>query len=292
MTSFYHYDGQFSTRQLSDASGQITDTYTYDAFGLLLARSGSTENNYLYTGEQYDSNVGFYYLRARYYNQANGRFLTQDVWPGMKFEPMSLHKYLYCENNPMNLFDPSGNMSTLMNFAITSVVYGILSAGVYGLINKCILNRNPDWWEYFVVGGIAAITKGVGLIEAAKITATGKIIIAAGSYAARGVTIDLFHGESFKMIFEHAIMNALIGATAHGVAGNLSPTDWAPNIPNSTLRVGIKLYIKEFKKFLKELSPPTIPELKESCEYWVNEFEKYIQTYFNSKPQYDYSEGE
>ena len=87
LTSFYHYDGQLSTRQLTDANSQVTDTYTYDAFGLLLNRTGATESNYLYTGEQYDPNCGFYYLRARYYNANVGRFLTMDTFPGMQFEP-------------------------------------------------------------------------------------------------------------------------------------------------------------------------------------------------------------
>ncbi len=66
-TSFYHYDGLGSTRGLSDASGVLTDSYNYEAFGELLNQTGSTENTYLFTGEQYDPNLGSYYLRARYY---------------------------------------------------------------------------------------------------------------------------------------------------------------------------------------------------------------------------------
>ena len=84
--SDFHYDEQLSTRQLSDATGQVTDDYTYDTFGQLLSRSGFTENNYFYTGEQYAPNCGFYYLRARYYNASIGRFHTMDTWPGMQFE--------------------------------------------------------------------------------------------------------------------------------------------------------------------------------------------------------------
>ena len=116
LTYFYHTDGQLSTRQLTDVSQNITDTYTYDAFGLLLNQTGGTENNYLYTGEQYDPNVGFYYLRARYYNQSNGRFMTMDTWPGSMFEPASLHKYLYCVGNPVNMWDPSGHAGGLFGY--------------------------------------------------------------------------------------------------------------------------------------------------------------------------------
>ena len=80
--SYYYYDGNLSTRQLGQfhpVLGWFTDSYTYDAFGNLVASTNSIPNNYLYTGEQYDPNAGFYYLRARYYNPQVGRFLTRDT---------------------------------------------------------------------------------------------------------------------------------------------------------------------------------------------------------------------
>ena len=49
--SYYLYDGGASVRGLADASGTVTDSYTYDAFGNLLATTGSTSNLYLYHGE-------------------------------------------------------------------------------------------------------------------------------------------------------------------------------------------------------------------------------------------------
>ncbi len=110
-TRYYHYDGLGSTRALTDATEATTDTYTYDAFGNLIGSTGTTQNNYLYTGEQYDPNIGFYYLRARYMNPENGRFLTTDPFPGLMHEPVTLHKYLYAGQNPVNNIDPSGLMS-------------------------------------------------------------------------------------------------------------------------------------------------------------------------------------
>jgi hypothetical protein len=52
--SFYGYDGFGSVRQLTNVSGTVTDTYEYDAFGNKFTVSGSTPNNYLYRGEQFD----------------------------------------------------------------------------------------------------------------------------------------------------------------------------------------------------------------------------------------------
>ncbi len=75
---YYHADGQGSTRQLTDENGDITDSWTFDAFGNTIGRTGTTENNYLYTGEFLDGNSGFYNLRARWYNPTIGRFTGVD----------------------------------------------------------------------------------------------------------------------------------------------------------------------------------------------------------------------
>ena len=64
--SFYGYDGHGNVRFLTNTAGAITDTYTYDAFGMPIASTGTTANNFLYSGEQFDSAAGLYYLRARY----------------------------------------------------------------------------------------------------------------------------------------------------------------------------------------------------------------------------------
>jgi RHS repeat-associated protein len=120
--NFYHYDGNMSTRQLTDATGLITDTYTYDAFGNPLASTGSTPNNYLYTGEQYDPNAGFYYLRARYYNPEIGRLVTRDTYIGSCWEPQTLHKYVYAHNNPISNVDPSGHAALYIEVLMTTAV--------------------------------------------------------------------------------------------------------------------------------------------------------------------------
>ena len=106
--SFYGYDGGGSVRQLTNASAAITDTYNYDAFGNLLNSTGTTPNNYLYRGEQFDTDLGLYYLRARYYNPATGRFFGRDPAGGRKAYPATLHKYLYAGGDPINGMDPSG----------------------------------------------------------------------------------------------------------------------------------------------------------------------------------------
>src|ERR1700756_338050 len=97
-----------SVRQLVNASGAITDTYEYDAFGNEINSTGTTPNNYLYRGEQYDPDLGLYYLRARYYNPATGRFMGRDPNEGTPLIPATLHKYLYTGGDPVNRIDPRG----------------------------------------------------------------------------------------------------------------------------------------------------------------------------------------
>ena len=58
--------------------GAITETYDYDAFGNLIFSTGSTPNNYLFAGEQFDPALGSYYNRTRYYDQRQGRFWTME----------------------------------------------------------------------------------------------------------------------------------------------------------------------------------------------------------------------
>jgi len=58
---YYLYDGLGSVANLTDDSGVVTDSYTYDAFGGIRSSSGSTSNVWLFTGEQEDE-TALYFL--------------------------------------------------------------------------------------------------------------------------------------------------------------------------------------------------------------------------------------
>jgi RHS repeat-associated protein len=120
--SFYGYDGSGSVRQLTNSAGVVTDEYEYDAFGHSFTTLGTTPNNYLYRGEQYDNDLGLYYLRARYYNPATGRFLSRDPENGDPTDPQSLHKYLYAGGDPVNRIDPSGRADSIETIFTITVI--------------------------------------------------------------------------------------------------------------------------------------------------------------------------
>ncbi len=107
--SYYVYDGHGSVRALTSPTGAVTDTYDYDAFGNLIHQTGSTPNNYLFAGEQFDPDLNLYYNRARYLNISTGRFWSMDTDEGRDQAPLSLHKYLYANANPVNRRDRTGH---------------------------------------------------------------------------------------------------------------------------------------------------------------------------------------
>ena len=67
-----------------------------------------TVNPYRYCGEYQDETTELYYLRARYYDSTTGRFISADSYPGSTADPVSLHKYLYANANPVMNSDPTG----------------------------------------------------------------------------------------------------------------------------------------------------------------------------------------
>ena len=62
-------------------------------------------------GYYYDGKTGLYYMNARYYDPANGRFISQDTYRGGVDNTDQWHLYVYCANNPINYVDPSGHFS-------------------------------------------------------------------------------------------------------------------------------------------------------------------------------------
>ncbi len=103
-TSYYQADGLGSVTSLSNTAGALAQAYTYDSYGKQTASSGSLTNSFLFAGREFDAETNLYFYRARYYDPATGRFVSEDpsvFEGGMKFYP-------YVENNPINWFDPYG----------------------------------------------------------------------------------------------------------------------------------------------------------------------------------------
>ncbi|MCX8107706.1 MAG: RHS repeat-associated core domain-containing protein [Verrucomicrobiae bacterium] len=149
IASFYGYDGHNNVRYLTDQNGNITDTFDYDAFGNLISRTGDTPNNYLYCGEQFDPDLGMYFLRARYLNPDTGRFWTMDVYEGKSTDPISLHKYLYAAANPVNQIDPTGRFTITEKHIAAGIIAILATANIwhYGFKSDPV---KRTWADIFV----------------------------------------------------------------------------------------------------------------------------------------------
>jgi len=166
---YYLHDGGGSVRELTDDSGVVTDLYEYDAFGILVTRTGSTENAYLYRGEQWDQDLGLYYNRARYLNTDSGRFWTQDGYEGVSWDPATLHKYTYAGVNPVFYTDPTGNYSLVELGAVVSVM-GTIALIAIPAANRLVagavgwLADNPDGTKRYSISSLGVYDESVALM--------------------------------------------------------------------------------------------------------------------------------
>jgi RHS repeat-associated protein len=136
-TSYYQADGLGSLSSLSNTSGALANTYTYDSFGNLTGSTGSLTNSFRYTGREFDTETGLYYYRARYYDPSAGRFLSEDP---IRYAGGSPNFYHYVFNGPLNLIDPTGLATVVNNTGMPIVVSGNPGMGhgtggqVYGVV--------------------------------------------------------------------------------------------------------------------------------------------------------------
>ena len=84
---YAHSDRQYNVRALSDSTGSLTQLYSYtpygertvlDSAGLVVADKALVSTVYGFTGRRYDSESGFWYFRARYFDSTMGRFVSRD----------------------------------------------------------------------------------------------------------------------------------------------------------------------------------------------------------------------
>jgi len=101
---------------VTSAAGGILDDSDFYPFGGERVVVASTDNPYLFTGKERDSESGLDFFGARYYSSNIGRFMIPD-WaakptsvPYADFgNPQSLNLYTYVENNPITRFDSDGH---------------------------------------------------------------------------------------------------------------------------------------------------------------------------------------
>jgi len=103
---YYLHDQLGSTRLLTNSSGTVVASWTFNAWGATVATTGSaTATPMLWAGQYFDSVTGLYYMRARWYDPNTGELLSVD--PDFN---ATLNAYGYANENPVSGVDPSGLM--------------------------------------------------------------------------------------------------------------------------------------------------------------------------------------
>jgi len=162
---YFIFDALGTVLALTDDTGAVTDTYSFDEFGIQTASSGSTYNPMRFTGQQYDAETELNYLRNRYYGPSDGRFTRRDPIGHLGGHNL----YIYVNNRPVQETDPGG---------LTS----------YGeCINKCLATMGGGLVAVGVlVGGMAGVA-APGLAGTASAVASGLSYGAAGAAGGIGI---------------------------------------------------------------------------------------------------------
>ncbi len=132
--SYLLADGHGSTRLLTSATGTITAAFNYDAFGTALNfNAGMAATPFLFGGDSfYDAPSGLNFHGDGTRQRFGFLFMESDFGPrgqGNKNDPLSLHKYLYADGNPINENDPTGHFTLLDMLHAEAIGMGMEGTG-------------------------------------------------------------------------------------------------------------------------------------------------------------------
>lgn len=162
--TYYHADGLGSIVRMTDSAGVVGHEYRYDAWGNIEAGAGAP--SYSFTGREWDPEIALYYYRARYYDPAVGRFLSEDP-----AGPNGASFYPYVLNNPQSLLDPSG-LKALSAYEVLKLVRLHNHSGPSDALIVCIAYRestfDPDAKNPkpgSTASGLMGVTRGAATDE-------------------------------------------------------------------------------------------------------------------------------
>lgn len=144
---WYIYDGLGSVLAEVDGDGVVTATNKLDVYGNVRATTGTSDSNHKFCGSLGHTTEpdtgGLIYMRARWYDPAIGRFISEDpAGDGVNW-------YSYCDGNPVNAVDLDGRAVTLVG-VLTGVALG---AGL-NMAFQSLIYGSIDW-SLVVLSGIA-----------------------------------------------------------------------------------------------------------------------------------------
>jgi RHS repeat-associated protein len=143
--AWYLADNEGSIRDIVSNSGTVIDHIAYDAYGNVISESDASDGDqFKFDGMAWDAAIGLYYDNARYYNPANGRFVSQD---SIEFRGNDANLYRYTSNDPADNIDTNGEKKSRISIGnITSTDPGLL--GVVTLTTPYTTIQGEITWPY------------------------------------------------------------------------------------------------------------------------------------------------
>ena len=213
-----------------DCQGEVIVSYEYDAFGKIINTEDLSSiqlgilNPFKFKGYYYDEEIGLYFLLSRYYDSEIGRFISSDNVNYLDSNSINgLNLYVYCNNDPVNLCDPSGHIA--ITTAIILVLIGIGAFAGFGAVayvdctdDGKIFNASIGWKTYVggtLLGGAIGGTIGYFLAPgiAALLSSTATI---GGGLAFTGIGGTIGGAIAASSIGELAL--AGVGALTGGIS--------------------------------------------------------------------------
>jgi len=251
VTAVYDANGILKAEYIYAAWGNCTVTVDVDGIGTL--------NPIRYRGYYYDSETGFYYVSSRYYDPEIGRWInadTVDVLEARQDEPLGLNLFTYCDNNPVNYFDPTGEI-LISTCVLIGIGIGALIGGAVGSIYGYNLARKmgvppKDRWKFVVgyglggavVGGVIGGFMGYGIGFLCGATSTSGVALNAIS---KGLSSIAQKKWGHIITKKHAWNLVLKNVTQSGVKNLISQTlkKGATTLINKMVEKGVTSMIYE-----------------------------------------------
>lgn len=256
----YVFDALGSVLALTDATGAVTDTYTYDEYGRLLSRTGSIESAW-FAGLRHDFSLGTYEARYRDYLPNTGRFLSRDPLTRNTENP-----YAYAKSNAVNARDLLGL------WTMTVGVTGSAGAGVgiEATPISIVVDGNGNWGIAASVGGGAfgSIAAGGGAVVAVtnydRIEQTGGVFYELGGSGGEALV------GGGGVLFADDKTTAVGGFVTVGAGGGIPveahyhwTNTWIKNMGN----------ISDAPQWVQDLVQQVMqdPEVRKLFEFWCNQ---------------------
>jgi len=247
---FYLHDRLGSVRQIINTAGAVVNCYYFTPFG---SSTGSEtdetiENAYGWAGYQFEDEADGYYCNARNYYCA--RFMTRDPVLGGFQEPLTLHAYIYCLNDPINKIDPTGRFSYLglgistgfgtlqglAQYAAGGTPMDILAGALSGAVSGGI--GGAAWLS---AGGLFAKI-GVGFLQGAVASGAGTAVHHLLLWDAENLGANL-------------MSSMILGGALGGIGGYADYKDWldsdALDLTFSLIGIDVNLWVNNVNDYLK-----------------------------------------